>query len=1008
MMQLSHPDADKMNPKIISPFLTWLVLCVHVSCAQQYLFTRYTPRDGLVNNRARFMFQDSKGRIYISTYGGLSVYDGSRFINYTSDNGLATSMINDIVEMGDDSLWIVPNGNAMHCMVHGIIKDVNLKSTDHFFPVINQLVKCGDGHFYALADQGLYHLEGNRLVRIPLSAGAGKDAGKEAGRFLVQAVEWNRKLFILTDPYISGYPGAAVLLVYDRDSGKLLAPAIPADAYFVTKSPEGDVILATRNGVRRVDTAALRQNNIVLGAMPFPYRATDTVLASYLYFDHSNNLWLATGNAIIKIDREGKTLNLNTSNGLPAGNNNSIFQDGENNMWFTNDQNGISKLARQEVEFYSEPRPGFVITDIYADGRSDSTWLYDAMHRMLMLDCKSGRKIFHGTGKPPPLGQIIIGKDAYLLNANVLYSLQFLPGRRFEARPIYQQQGDFETIMAGGYASGLMDAEGHLVVCSNKLGILLSGKLHQQPIGYRADQAAIDKYGRIWAITRSNQLFVFRKSVPDTGLQLLQVYSTGLPKAGPRSIAVDGYGRVWIGTRDHGLYCLFFDSLRLVSWKQLTTKNGLSENFVNYLECDPDNTVWACTPAGLDKIRIDHGRFGIENVTHSNALYQSVYKIMPTAEGIHWALVKGGLIRIGRSEDIQNSYRPQVLFSDVLAGNEPIADPQQRMALPYIRNSVSFSIGASSFIDETQTRYTYLLEGSSDNKWSTPSLQSAINFIDLPPGKYTLRVKAQFLTPRYPEQEGAYTFIILPPWWQTWWFRAVIILSFIGLGLLWARSYTRRKLEKQRIALERKQAIEKERTRIATDMHDDLGAGLSRIKFLSETIGIKKQQQLPIEEEITGIRQYSHEMIDKMGEIVWALNEKNDSLIDLLSYTRSYAVEYLMQAGIVCEAEAPEGLSSRHVSGEFRRNVYLTIKEALHNIVKHAQADRVFIGIQVDGKLTVTIEDDGIGFDKNHIRPFSNGLANMEKRVREIGGELLIMNGSGKRPGTTIRLTIPI
>src|SRR6185436_4142499 len=106
--------------------------------------------------------------------------------------------------------------------------------------------------------------------------------------------------------------------------------------------------------------------------------------------------------------------------------------------------------------------------------------------------------------------------------------------------------------------------------------------------------------------------------------------------------------------------------------------------------------------------------------------------------------------------------------------------------------------------------------------------------------------------------------------------------------------------------LQRKMAIEKERTRIATDMHDDLGAGLSRIKFLSETIGMKKQQQLPVEEDINNIREYSHEMIGKMGEIVWALNEKNDSLSDLLSYTRAYAVEYLSQNGIKCTVETPD------------------------------------------------------------------------------------------------------
>ena len=111
-------------------------------------------------------------------------------------------------------------------------------------------------------------------------------------------------------------------------------------------------------------------------------------------------------------------------------------------------------------------------------------------------------------------------------------------------------------------------------------------------------------------------------------------------------------------------------------------------------------------------------------------------------------------------------------------------------------------------------------------------------------------------------------------------------------------------------------------------MHDDLGAGLSRIKFLSETIGIKKQKQQPIEEDISKIREYSHEMIDKMGEIVWALNEKNDSLSDLLSYTRSYTVEYLSQNGIHCARSIlPKSFPATFVTGEFRRNIFLTVKE---------------------------------------------------------------------------------
>ena len=218
------------------------------------------------------------------------------------------------------------------------------------------------------------------------------------------------------------------------------------------------------------------------------------------------------------------------------------------------------------------------------------------------------------------------------------------------------------------------------------------------------------------------------------------------------------------------------------------------------------------------------------------------------------------------------------------------------------------------------------------------------------------------------------------------------------------RFYYRRKMEKQKIVLEKQQAIEKERTRIATDMHDDLGAGLSRIKFLSETIGIKKQQQQPIEEEITKIREYSHEMIDKMGEIVWALNEKNDSLSDLLSYTRSYAVEYLSQNGILCTVSLPDQLSSAFVSGEFRRNVFLAVKEILHNVVKHSQANMVNMDIGVNHELTIRVHDDGTGFERNNVRPFSNGLTNIEKRMKDIGGGVEINSANG----TAVKLKIPL
>jgi signal transduction histidine kinase len=256
----------------------------------------------------------------------------------------------------------------------------------------------------------------------------------------------------------------------------------------------------------------------------------------------------------------------------------------------------------------------------------------------------------------------------------------------------------------------------------------------------------------------------------------------------------------------------------------------------------------------------------------------------------------------------------------------------------------------------------------------------------------------------YPNAESSYSFIILPPWWQTWWFKLLSGLLLLTLLLLGLRYYINRKLQLQRAVLEKRRAIEKERTRIATDMHDDLGAGLSQIKFLSEAIGMRKQLHLPIEEEISNIRIFSVDMIDKMGEIVWALNEKNDTLSDLLSYTRSYAAEYLEQNGIKCHIQEPDLVPPDYVSSEFRRNIYLTVKETLHNVVKHAQATEVSIEIKITELLSIQIKDNGIGINNPGSRSSGNGLSNMNKRMQELKGRFEIVNHNG----TQVDIVVPL
>lgn len=975
--------------------LVFLFIAVRVCHAQQYLFARYTPKNGLVNNRARSLYQDSKGRLYVCTFGGLSVYDGSRFINYTTENGLTTSLINQIVEMGDDSLWVIPNGSGLHTLVHGILG--NIQTADHFYPVINQLIHGSDGYYYALCDEGFYRWEGGRFVRIPLP----DSTGKEAGFNLLHAAECNGRLFLVSDPYYSYMrPGLPSMIVYDLHTRRhFIAPSAPI-FFFPIVTPSGDVLVATSEGVRKVGFDGCH-----LQPPPHPYERAGAIPGGYLYFDRSENLWLLNGQKAIRIDRGGNAITFSSVNGLPPGDITGVLQDRENNIWFTNEENGLIRLVSRQVELYTHPMPGFTVSDISSRDDNDSVWFFDRGRKMLLMTRGDNKTMFHGLGAIPAGERILFGASNYMIAGKSVYGIELLSGNRFRASLLHR---DTSFI----YNGACLDHRGNLVLCSDRLTVVAHGKVLQTPLSYLADQAAVDKYNRIWLVTRKNDLYVFAVGA---SLQLLQQCRLPLPGGGARSMALDSSGHLWVGTRDHGLYCLGFDDLRLASRQQITMSDGLSENFMAYLFCDADNTIWACSPTGLDKIHWVNGCFSIDNMTPGSDTYQRIYRVLSSAGGIHWAVAGEGFMKISPAAGEKSDYIPPVLFSRVLVAGEPVAGGSggggRPLSLGYDHNSISFYIGTPTFLDEGRIRYSYLLEGSRDPQWSARSHESAIDLVNLPPGNYVLRVRAQFPTGRYPERSASYSFVIHPPWWQTWWFRSAFVLVLAAIVLLSIRGYIHRRLAMQRVTLEKKQAIEKERTRIATDMHDELGAGLSRIKFLSETIGIKKQQQLSIEEEIIGIREYSHEMIDKMGEIVWALNEKNDSLCDLLSYARSYTSEYLMQAGIGCVVESPCEPPATFVSGEFRRNVYLTIKETLHNIVKHSRASCVWLTIDTGRELVVTIQDDGIGFDRTQVRPFCNGLENMRQRMEDVGGELLIRSGgrvAGDAGGTTIRIVVPL
>jgi signal transduction histidine kinase/sugar lactone lactonase YvrE len=964
----------------------------------QYPFVFYTPRDGLVNSRVRSIKQDSKGRMIFITYGGLSVYDGTRFVNYNRQDGLADDLVNDIVEVGPDSLLVASNASKLNTLVKGKIGVY--RTADNFYPVVNRFLKSNDGGWYVTADDGLFMLKNNRFIRVPLL----NKAGADIGLYLDKIMEW--KNFFLMVPWSDNL--SEKLILYDKATKKITDIDLKNAVFCLAKDARGRIWVGTGNGPRLIDTVALAAGKINFLYAPEGFRDIANNRQSFIFFDKENNAWFFD-KEILKITPNLRHEYITAEQGLEAASLTDLFIDREGTVWIATDGNGVIKIRNTNTELlHSLDQKPISISAIL--DKNDTIWFFNAVDKTIYRLADNKFKLFPLHEKNYKANNFfILGQKLYL---NI--------GSKFVCVDNKDEPGSYDHLRSldainapNGLGTGIIDRNGAIIQYVNEptnffhVYVLKDDKLlMKQPVSNFIDQMALDRQGNVWMITRDNQVlkFTLHPDQPFRYLQLDKNYPKKLQDLNPRAITIDANDNVWIGTRYNGVYRFECKDGDLKPVAQYTTRTGLTDNFIYTMTCDSNNTIWVGTQTGLDKIFKKDDQYIIGNVSKNNNFFQTVGKIITTKNNTVWALTNGGVI-LRTSENLSSTKVvsvPTLLFTSMQVNNKPYVDSSKNFS--YRQNNFSFTVAATSFIDERSIKYSYLLEGSGNENWSQPSNNSTFNFINLSPGTYTLKMRSEFPEAIYPSQAINYSFTILPPWWHTWLFFIGTSLAILGLLFLGIRFYYRRKLEKEKIISEKQQAIEKERTRIATDMHDDLGAGLSRIKFLSETIGIKKQRHLPFEEDISKIREYSHEMIDKMGEIVWALNEKNDSLSDLLSYTRSYTVEYLSQSGIRCSIDSPELFPTTFVTGEFRRNIFLSVKEILHNIVKHAQANDVTITIQTDPGLCINIKDDGIGFDQAKTRPYSNGLLNIKKRMTDIGGVMEIQN----KNGTMIMLKAPL
>ena len=323
---------------------------------------------------------------------------------------------------------------------------------------------------------------------------------------------------------------------------------------------------------------------------------------------------------------------------------------------------------------------------------------------------------------------------------------------------------------------------------------------------------------------------------------------------------------------------------------------------------------------------------------------------------------------------------------------------------------------ANSFASPERVRFAYKLEGH-DQSWSedSSSLRTAI-YTDLRPGTYRFRVKALSSHGAPSVQDAQFAFSLAPYFHQTWPFYVLCACGALALGasLHWLRISGLRRLNE----LEQLHALDQERARIARDMHDSLAADLTRIAVLADAA-----QRQPGGERSDGAQwskagDLARGLVDGIGELIWATNPRNNSLDTLAAYLRAYASELFEACGVPCRFEFPDEVPPIPMAGEVRRHLFLAVKEALNNVVKHAKASQVVLKFCVgEAQVEVAIEDNGCGFAAEPSPatglpsgklPVSggNGLRNLRERVEAIGGRCVIE--STAETGTAIWLAAPL
>jgi signal transduction histidine kinase/ligand-binding sensor domain-containing protein len=977
-----------------------------------FTFRTWQREQGLPHNSVRAIIQTRDGYLWIGSDDGVARFDGVRFVSFGLREGLRNGLVRNLLEDREGALWIGTAGGGLTRWYEG---EFTTLTVTNGLPAdsITALAEDNSGRLWIGTENGLVFRQNGQI-----SSSSAAEAFK--GKRITTLYKDNAGVLWV------GVKGAGIF----RLAGERFEPL--TNQGVETLLLDSHCLLvdqASRIWVGAGDDFVLCREQGQWRRYRIPRHLARPYISS-LAEEPDGTVWAGSVSEGLFQFKAGKLTAINASSGLSDNLVESLSVDVEGNLWVGTGA-GLTRLRRKSLTAFgyneglgygavhglAETAPGIIRAAKPGEG----------------LYCWEGRTFSRCDVPGLPLMEVnalLRGKDgACWVAANGGVHQLAAPTERSSAAQLIGLK-NLNVLSLAEARDGLWAGtrEGELWRLRGKEWAVEPLPPPRSPVTAIVN----DRDDVVWVGTDGAGLYQMKG-----GVRTRFSKQGGLLSDSIRTLFLDSEGGLWIGTAGGGL-----SHWREGHLNTFTAQEGLPDNTISQILEDSAGRLWLGSRRGIARVR--KNELADLAAGKVSAIYPQIYGQpegmlseectggfhpagLKTKAGLLWfSTLKGAVVADPRPQTLDTPppsvVLEQVLVDSVEADLRPRprsrrkpasgsaaaagAKPGSEIKIAAGKRRLEFQYTGLSFSAPERVRFRYRLEGL-DSDWVDAGTRRAAFYSYLPPGNYRFRVIACNSDGVWNQEGASLALAVSPRFWQAWWFVGAFALALLGSVGGAVRFVEKRKLQGHLEQIEQERALERERARIAQDLHDDLGSSLTRISLLSHLAKADKDNPGQVEIHANKISQSASQTVRALEEIVWALRPGSDTLQSLVDYISHFANELCEGDSLRCRLDLPRDLPAVPLPPEMRHNIFLIVKEALANALKHAAASEIRLQVKSSSdSLEIVVQDNGRGFDPAALAENSerHGLGNMRRRTEAMGGTLETRSAPGG--GATVRLFV--